>query len=92
MAYQALMKQHGAVYLIRSYNTPIAWLDARGEWTIPDVKYSVTTSRHQGKIRTAISQLPGAVELAQVVTPNGHRNGFSVTYVPMHDSRREAEE
>lgn len=36
-------------YMVRSYLTPIAWF-ANGEWTIPAVKYSVTTSRHQGKL------------------------------------------
>ncbi len=28
-----------------------------GWWVMPDEKYSVTTTRHQGKIRTALSQL-----------------------------------
>lgn len=30
-----------------------------GWWVVPDESYSVTTSRHQGKIRTAISVLKG---------------------------------
>jgi hypothetical protein len=36
-------------YYVYSYRTPIAWY-ANGQWTIPPVKYSVTTSRHQGKL------------------------------------------
>ena len=32
--------------VIYSYSTPIAWLDA-GEWIVPDVRYSVTTGKHQ---------------------------------------------
>lgn len=35
------------VQVIYSYDTPIAWLDA-GLWIIPDVSYSITTSKHQG--------------------------------------------
>jgi hypothetical protein len=45
-----------ADYVIWSYSTPIAWR-TDGEWHAPEVKYSVTTSRHQGRIFTAISQL-----------------------------------
>ena len=35
------------VQVIYSYGTPIAWLDA-GMWVIPNVRYSVTTGKHQG--------------------------------------------
>lgn len=38
-----------ADYIVYSYGTPIAWHGPDG-WTFPDEKYSVTTSRHQGKI------------------------------------------
>ena len=34
------------VYVVRSYDTPIAWCK-EGEWTIPDVQYSSTTTNHQ---------------------------------------------
>lgn len=37
-------------YGVWSYDTPIAWLLASGEWVKPDVKYSRTTSKHQGLI------------------------------------------
>lgn len=43
----------GIDYLVRSYGTPIGWVTAAGEYVIPDVKYSVTTSRHQGYLRQA---------------------------------------
>lgn len=46
-----------AVYVVYSYGTPIAWVDTSGRWTQPDVHYSVTTTRHQSKIATAISTL-----------------------------------
>jgi len=36
-------------YVIFSYSTPIAYR-ANGEWYIPTTKYSVTTSKHQGKL------------------------------------------
>lgn len=41
-------------YFVYSYATPIAWF-ADGEWTIPDVKYSTTTSRHQNIVRGAVA-------------------------------------
>lgn len=45
-----------ADYVVYSYGTPIAWhLPNMGVWRIPDVSYSVTTSRHQSKIRAALS-------------------------------------
>jgi hypothetical protein len=53
-------------YVIYSYDTPIAYRriaewECGGqpvyEWIIPDVRYSVTTSKHQGKVRTALSQI-----------------------------------
>lgn len=46
-----------AVYTVYSYDTPIAWENADGTWTTPAVKYSVTTSRHQSKIFTAVDRI-----------------------------------
>lgn len=49
------------VYVVWSYNTPIAWvLDdvTTGEVVIPPVKYSVTTSKHQGALY-ALQMMPG---------------------------------
>lgn len=64
-----------ADYVVYSYATPIAWhvpnrnegwklgngepAPAEPGWVMPDEKYSVTTSKHQGHIFTAISQLRG---------------------------------
>jgi hypothetical protein len=42
----------GVVYTIMSYDTPIAWLDHNDEWTVPDVRYSPTTTFHQGVVRS----------------------------------------
>ena len=46
-----------ACYMVYSYNTPIAWYVAWSEnrWVVPDVKYSNTTTNHQGKITVALS-------------------------------------
>ena len=44
----------GIDYVIYSYATPIAYRTNNGEWTIPDAKYSVTTSKHQSTIRYAL--------------------------------------
>ncbi len=41
----------GIVYTVRSYATPIAWALASGEITIPEVSYSITTTRHQNLCR-----------------------------------------
>lgn len=48
----ALYTAH-ADYIVWSYATPIAWHGAAG-WTVPDTKYTVTTSKHQGIVRRAI--------------------------------------
>jgi hypothetical protein len=44
-------------YTVYSYGTPIAWLDTEEGWVMPDVKYSVTTSKQQGTIRMALYYL-----------------------------------
>lgn len=46
-------------YVIYSYYTPIAWHDVDKGWVQPDVKYSRTTTKHQGRIAVAISVLEG---------------------------------
>lgn len=43
-------------YTVLSYATPIAWHDDERGWIIPEVRYSVTTSKQQNKIRRAIRQ------------------------------------
>jgi hypothetical protein len=45
-----------ADYVVYSYRTPIAWHTPDG-WVMPNEKYSVTTTRHQSRISTALSQL-----------------------------------
>lgn len=40
----------GALYVVYSYATPIAWYSTAWGWRVPDVRYSVTTSKHQGKL------------------------------------------
>lgn len=53
-------------YVVYSHWTPIAWhvwnpgitgvTDAESYWVFPQVRYSVTTSRYQNKIRTALAE------------------------------------
>lgn len=60
-------RQAGAIdYVIYSYGTPIAYRvthyvrhmgACESKWIVPADRYSVTTSKHQGKVRTAISQI-----------------------------------
>ena len=55
------------VQVIYSYGTPIAWLDA-GAWIIPDVRYSVTTGKHQGYLWS----LSGRVSVPADVSLTGY--------------------
>lgn len=41
-------------YAVYSYGTPIAWY-SHGTWVVPTVKYSATTSRHQGIVKRAVA-------------------------------------
>ncbi len=50
-AYRADRENPGISYVVYSYQTPIAWVRKDGETVIPDVGYSVTTTRHQGLCR-----------------------------------------
>lgn len=46
-------------YIVFSYDTPIGWLaNRRGRkvFVIPDVRYSPTTSNHQGVVRRAVGE------------------------------------
>lgn len=45
----------GLIYVIFSFDTPIAWQNGN-QWVIPDVRYSQRTSHHQGTIRAAIQE------------------------------------
>lgn len=42
-------------FVVMSYETPIAWFSA-GLWFMPDVGYSVTTSKHQAQVKRAIEE------------------------------------
>lgn len=49
--YDADNRNPGIVYTVRSWATPIAWVRATGRVVIPDVSYSVSTTRHQNLCR-----------------------------------------
>ena len=49
------MRSHNPSYVVKSYNTPVAWHGDKG-WVVPDLKYSRTTSRLQGSIKRSINQ------------------------------------
>lgn len=51
MEWRDELHRTGARYVVFSYATPIAWVTHDGEVVIPDVKYSVSTSKQQGKVR-----------------------------------------
>jgi hypothetical protein len=48
----AFMMDHlaGIAYVVWSYGTPIAWVRKDGTVVKPDVRYSRTTSKHQGML------------------------------------------
>jgi hypothetical protein len=53
--WRALFHATNYNYVVASYNTPIAWHDAdAGEWVVPEVRYSATTTRHQRVLSTAL--------------------------------------
>lgn len=58
-------KLHGIDYVVFSYSTPIAYRLSNGVWITPAVKYSNTTSQHQGKINTAAHALMNEMESAK---------------------------
>lgn len=45
--YNASRDLGSITYVVLSYNTPIAWVLDTGVVVIPDVKYSISTTRHQ---------------------------------------------
>lgn len=49
----AFDRHRQALYVVWSYGTPIAWAAPGEPLTVPAVRYSVTTSRHQGIARRA---------------------------------------
>lgn len=60
--YEADNRNHGIVYTVRSYATPIAWVRADGQTVIPSVGYSVTTTRHQNLCRAWLAAASDATE------------------------------
>jgi len=60
LAWWDILKADQPDYIVYSYQTPIAWHvpddnDDGGErWVVPDVKYKMTTTRHQNLVRTAL--------------------------------------
>lgn len=62
-----------AQYVIYSYETPIAWKE-NGAWVQPDVRYSLTTSNHQGALyRLQTARLTPAVQRPMVRSGYGSR-------------------
>jgi hypothetical protein len=47
---RSALDNQDVIYIVYSYATPIAWVLKDGTEVKPPVKYSVTTSKHQGKL------------------------------------------
>jgi hypothetical protein len=43
----------GKAFIVYSYKTPIAWERSDGTRVMPNVRYSVTTGKHQTQVRAA---------------------------------------
>lgn len=52
------------LYVVFSYATPIAWVDADGAVTIPPVRYSLTTTGHQNLTARALGVPMPAIEIS----------------------------
>lgn len=53
-AFRNQKESHGVEFVIFSYATPIAWKLRNGNWFVPDVSYSTTTSGHQSAVKRAL--------------------------------------
>lgn len=69
----------GALYIVRSYRTPIAWRTVDHEVIIPPVRYSNTTTQHQYLAARAWGQefvaTDGSVRKGRGRSPYGPREG-----------------
>ena len=69
-------------YVVRSYETPIAWIDPdSGDVVMPPVRYSNTTTQHQDAVARALgldgfSPTDGSVRKGKGHTPYTHREGY----------------
>lgn len=52
---------HAHQFVVYSYDTPIAWLNEDGSWSVPDTKYSMTTSRHQSHLSHLLGRMNASV-------------------------------
>lgn len=46
------------IYMVWSYDTPIGWVDKYGAIVVPNVKYSTTTTHHQGLVQVHMGKNP----------------------------------
>ncbi len=52
---ETVLRDHSRLYVIYSYQTPIAFYDPNYGWFISERTYSVTTARHITTVKRAIS-------------------------------------
>jgi hypothetical protein len=75
------LKELAPVYVVYSYETPIAWATKYDELlTVPDVNYSLTTSQHQGACLYIFGKYEWTSEGWKTVRPSrrigrSHNNG-----------------
>jgi hypothetical protein len=86
-AFARLFRERDHKYVVYSYATPIAWLDDDG-WTMPKVKYSVTTTNHQNVTRAGMRAHGGDI---REIEPNDmhvdypHEPGYLVDCDACHN-------
>jgi hypothetical protein len=59
-AWHRALRQDAGTYTVWSYVTPIAWHAPATGWVRPAVRYSRTTSAHQGMIPASVASVTAA--------------------------------
>lgn len=78
-------------YVVWSYQTPIGWHLSSGEWIIPDVRYSRTTSCHQSEVRQAAAEpVPAANDWRADYPPASARQDGATRLPSAEHVRRES--
>jgi hypothetical protein len=67
-------QHHGGIYVVWSYDTPIMWRIGE-HTTVPSVRYSLTTTRHQKAITGGYFSGSESARAGKGQSPYGPRNG-----------------
>ena len=48
---------HATPFVVYSWGTPVAWVDALGRWVVPSVKFTISTTRTQNRVRSTLDYM-----------------------------------